>query len=92
MAVQPSDQWSKLLVSLSVSTSSKPTFSILTNQLVRCGVTSIDNVSLENMVRSLFPLLIGMFPPPPYLIYIKGGVVVGGEVVKADNGEEGGKD
>ena len=38
-------------------------FSIITNELVRFGVISVENVSLEDLVGSHFPFLIGMFPP-----------------------------
>ena len=38
-------------------------FSIITNQLVRFGVISVENVSLEDLVGSHFTFLIRMSPP-----------------------------
>ena len=49
MAVQPSDQWPKLLVSFYGSRSTKITFYIITNKLVHHGVTSMDSTSLEDI-------------------------------------------
>ena len=63
MAVRPSKQHLKLLVLFSGSPYSKLMFSILTNQLVHYGVISVDNASLEDLVRSHFTLWIRMFSP-----------------------------
>ena len=64
-------------------------FSIVTNQLVRWGVISVENVSLEDLVGYHFPLWIGMFSPLLYLLDVEGEWGVR-EAVKADKGEEGG--
>ena len=50
-------------VSLSGSPSYKITLSILSNQLVHCGVIYVENISLEDLVRYHFLLWIGMFSP-----------------------------
>ena len=89
--VRPSKQRPNLLVLLSVSCSYKLIVYIITNQFVHCGVISVENVSLEDLVGSNFPLWIGMSPPLPYLLDIKlwGR---GGEAAKADWGVGGGRD
>ena len=54
----------KLLVSFSGSLFSyRFLFYITTDQLVRFGLIAAESVSLEDMIGSHFPLLIGIFPP-----------------------------
>ena len=64
--------------------------SILANQLVCCGLISIEKMSLEDLVGSNFTLN-WYSHPLPYLLHIKGGGAGGGrEAVKAVKEEEGG--
>ena len=57
------NQWKKLLVSVYGYWYLKLTVSITTNELVHFGVISMENVSLEELVGSHFPLWIVIFPP-----------------------------
>ena len=56
ITVPPSKQHQKLLVLFSGSRFYKLAFSVLTDQLVRCGVLSVEDVSLEDLVGYHFPL------------------------------------
>ena len=56
IAARSSEKQSKLSISISGSRSPKITLSICINQLVRCGVISAENVSLEDPVCSHFLL------------------------------------
>ena len=57
------NQWEKLLVSVYGYCYLKLTVSITTNKLVHFGVISMENVSLEDLVGSYFPLWVVISPP-----------------------------
>ena len=59
----PREKWPKLSAYFSGYRYPKLSFSIITNQLVRFGLISVESVSLKALVGYHFPLLIGILSP-----------------------------